>query len=111
MVAVFTVFRVVPEGRPWARLPVIHPRVSMVIYGRDRVGSIRNGDHAIRGWGSDLQRSRIRSRGACSRCGLGRSEGTDVPVAEAVVDQGEQLTGGRDGGDVTAPTVRDPGPR
>jgi hypothetical protein len=40
---VFARFRVMPEGRPRARLPVIHsPRNrGMVIYDRDRTGSIK----------------------------------------------------------------------
>jgi hypothetical protein len=44
-VVVFARFRVMPEGQAEARLPVIHsPRacaVGMVIYDRDRAGSIK----------------------------------------------------------------------
>ena len=38
----------------------------------------------------------------CSRRHHRRGKGADVPIAQAVVDQCEQLAGDRDGGDVTA---------
>ena len=104
----------VPEGRAEGSAAG-HPSAClvcgcMVIYGRARAGSIRNGDHAADRRESDPWRSRTRSPGACSRRGLGPGEGADVPVAEAAVDQGEQLTGHRDGGDVPAPGVPRSGP-
>jgi hypothetical protein len=85
VVAVFTVFRDVHAGRQAEGSAAGHPSArrvgGMVIYGRDRAGSIRSGDHAAGRRGSDPWRPRTRSRRACSRRGPGRGEGADAPVA------------------------------
>ena len=81
--------------------------VGMVCCDRDRVGSIRRTAAPPRGGGQtsgDHAPGHVRARSR--RLPAARVEGTDVPVAQAVVDEGEQRAGHRDGGDVPGPGVR-----
>src|SRR6266540_3735830 len=92
------------------RLPVIPSPPTwggMEWYGRGQAESIRVVDRAT-GGGSDLQRPRVLAapEGRSRRSG----QATDVSVAQRVVDQGEQLAGGGDLGDVRASAFGQPGP-
>src|SRR5687768_9410017 len=59
-------------------------------------------------WGSDVPRPRVLA--ASRSCSRRSGQATDVSVTQPVVDQGEQLAGGGDLGDVRAAALTDPGP-
>lgn len=88
----------VSGGRP--RLGCRHP-FARTVWGMERYD---------RGGRVGLLRSATGRVRACSRRGLSLLKGADVPIAEAVVDQGEQLTGGHHGGDVAATALGQPDP-
>src|SRR5436305_3981215 len=74
----------------------------MKCYGRGQAGSIRETRPRRRGQtASDLAPGRAGS-GGCSCCRRLLGQAADVAVAQAVVDEGEQLAGGGDLGDVVA---------
>ncbi len=80
----FARFRVMPEGRPRARLPVIHSPCQiggMVVYDRDRMGSIKRATTPPADRGQTQKRPASGHVRACSRHRLGLIEGADVPVA------------------------------
>jgi hypothetical protein len=98
------------DGQAEVRLPVIHPpraeAVGMVVCDHDQVGSIKRATAPPADGGqtqNDRAPGHVRTG---SRRHLrpvrGWVQGTDVSVAQAVVDEGEQLAGHRDGGDVAA---------
>src|SRR6266496_4691664 len=76
--------------------------------GRSQAGSIRYLDHATGRWGSDQPRPRVLA--ASRRYSRRSGQATDVPVAQPVVDQGEQLARGGDLADVRAAVLADAGP-
>src|SRR6266545_803564 len=75
--------------------------------GRSQAGSIRYARPRHQRRGSDLRRPRVLA--ASRRCSRRAGQATDVPVAEPVVDQGEQLAGGGDLADVRAAVLADAG--
>src|SRR5258705_5134380 len=70
-------------------------------------GVNQNGDRAeIRGSDNSPTARVLRPR--CSHCHLTVGQGSDVSVAQPVVDEGEQLAGRGDVGDVAAAAALDP---
>src|SRR4051812_10082072 len=92
----------------WGRGRILGCRSSL----RPRNGGAWSGARATRGvnqngdraeiWGSDNSPAARVLRPRCSRCHLTVGQGSDVSVAQPVVDQREQLAGRGDLGDVAA---------
>ncbi len=96
------------SARVW--LPVIPSPPTgggMECCGRSQAGSIRYARPRHQRRGSDLRRPRVLA--ASRRCSRRAGQATDVPVAEPVVDQGEQFAGGGDLADVRAAVLADAG--
>ena len=93
---------------PNPRLPVIpSPRKGAWSGARATRGVNHNGDHAeIRGSDNSPAARVLRPR--CSHCHLTVGHRADVSVAQPVVDEGEQLAGRGDLGDVAAAAGLDP---
>src|SRR3954463_8747754 len=98
----------------WGRGRILGCRSSL----RPRNGGAWSGARATRGVNQNGDRAEIRGsdnspaarvlRPRCSRCHLTVGQGSDVSVAQPVVDQREQLAGRGDLGDVAAAAGLDP---
>lgn len=94
-------------GQPRTRVPVISSSrgSDMEWFGRNLVGSIKRAAAPPGGGDHDKRRARTKLRPCRVSARLGQA--ADLPVAQAVVDEGEELAGGRHPPDVRAAALAD----